>query len=163
NNEVLFAGIDAAYHDGLWVTDGTAAGTHEITGISGASTSGIFKTLSYPDLTVFNNDVLFEGVYDARKFGIWVTNGTAAGTHEITNINGPNAGGLNPLDLTIFKGQALFENIDAAGNRGLWVTDGTAAGTHEITGISGAYAGGIFATAFFPDFTVFKDEVLFEG
>ena len=30
--EVLFEGTNAAYLTGLWVTDGTAAGTHQLTG-----------------------------------------------------------------------------------------------------------------------------------
>ena len=34
-NLVMFAGTDTAGNIGLWVTDGTAAGTHELTGISG--------------------------------------------------------------------------------------------------------------------------------
>jgi ELWxxDGT repeat protein len=38
NNKVLFAGLDASNQTELWVTDGTAAGTHELTGISGAFT-----------------------------------------------------------------------------------------------------------------------------
>jgi hypothetical protein len=30
-------GIDASNHFGMWVTNGTATGTHELTGIGGAS------------------------------------------------------------------------------------------------------------------------------
>jgi len=33
----LFRGVDANGQAGLWVTDGTAAGTHELTGISNAN------------------------------------------------------------------------------------------------------------------------------
>jgi ELWxxDGT repeat protein len=36
---VLFSALDASGNDGLWVTNGTAAGTHELTGISGAYTA----------------------------------------------------------------------------------------------------------------------------
>jgi ELWxxDGT repeat protein len=115
-----------------------------------------------PDLTVFNNEVLFNGLDTAGNNGLWVTDGTAAGTREITGISGVNTWGLNPQDLTAFGNEVLFNGTDASGNHGLWVTNGTAAGTHELTGIKGANSGGLF-TGFPPDFTVYKNEVLFEG
>src|SRR5262245_23649364 len=44
NNEVLFDGLDASNQTNLWVTNGTAAGPYELTGISGAYTGsgGLF-------------------------------------------------------------------------------------------------------------------------
>jgi ELWxxDGT repeat protein len=166
-NLVMFAGKDAAGNNGLWVTDGTAAGTHEITGISGANPGGLFggRTGFPPDFTVFNDKVLFSGLDAAGNIGLWVTDGTAGGTYELTNISNANAGGL--FDgyfpaFTVLNGKVLFNGIDAAGNEGLWVTDGTAAGTQELTGISGAYPGGLFH-GWNPVFTVFNGEVLFTG
>src|SRR6516162_7273108 len=80
------------------------------------------------------------------------TNGTAAGTHELTNISGANSVGLHPIFLTVFNNEVLFNGFDAAGNFSfnLWVTDGTAAGTYELN------SGGA-------DPTVFNNEVLFNG
>ena len=37
NGKALFTGADTAGHLGLWMTDGTAAGTQELTGIAGRS------------------------------------------------------------------------------------------------------------------------------
>jgi hypothetical protein len=37
---VMFAGVDMAGNNNLWVTNGTASGRHELTGISGADTNG---------------------------------------------------------------------------------------------------------------------------
>jgi ELWxxDGT repeat protein len=157
HNEVLFNGVDAAAKNGLWVTDGTAAGTHELAVISGANASGVDPF----DLTVFNHEVLFNGNDSSgdRDRGLWVTDGTAASTHELTGISGANAAGVNPSDLTVFKGKILFNGIDAAGKNGLWVTNGTAGGTHEITGIVGADPNGLNPS----DLTVFKNVVLFDG
>jgi ELWxxDGT repeat protein len=67
---------------------GTASGAHELTGISGADANGIFNNSHYPDFTVFNGEVLFSGINAAGNAGLWVTDGTAAGTHEITGISG---------------------------------------------------------------------------
>src|SRR5262249_4565125 len=146
NNEVLFAGIDAANQTGLWVTNGTAAGTYELTGITNAyaGSGGLFggSVAQPPDFTVFKNEVLFDGVDAAGNNGLWVTDGTVGGTHELTGINDASAAGVLPKDMTVFNNEVLFQGSDAAGVIGLWVTDGTAAGTHELTGVKGAYSGG---------------------
>ncbi len=141
NNEVLFDGLDAAGNNGLWVTDGTAAGTHELTGISGAYVAGVNPHY----MTVFKSEVLFEGIEADGTRGLWVTDGTAAGTQELTGIRGANPSGLglSPAYLTVFKGEVLFNGVDNAGDRGLWVTNGTAASTRELTGISGADPSGL--------------------
>lgn len=143
NGAALFAGIDASSNFGLWVTDGTAAGTHELTGISGANSQGVIGAGQNPDMTIFNNEVFFDGVNAAGQNGLWVSDGTAAGTHEITGIGGVNANGLDPTHLTAFNGELFFNGVDTGGQNGLWVTDGTAAGTHEITGISGVSVNGL--------------------
>ena len=78
--------------------------------------------------------MLLGGTDTSGRVGLWETNGTAGGTHEI--VAGANALGLNPNDLTVLGGEALFSGLDASGNVGLWKTDGTAAGTQELTGIS---------------------------
>src|SRR5262249_7433711 len=133
NGQALFSGLDAACNLGIWVSNGTAAGTHELTGIIGANTGEVFLGAS-PGFAVFNGEALFQGKDAAGISGLWATDGTAAGTHEIM-------GALNPSDLTVFNGEVLFAANDAANQTGLWVTNGTAAGTHELTGISGAFTG----------------------
>jgi hypothetical protein len=94
----FFAGIDDAGNDGLWVTHGTAASTHEIT-VTGAPSGGLHPS----GLTVFNNEVLFTGLGE-----LWVTNGTAAGTHEI-----PLDGTTSVGNLTVFNHDVLFSGLDA--------------------------------------------------
>jgi ELWxxDGT repeat protein len=138
-SEVLFQGFDASSNYGLWVTDGTSDGTHELTGINGAYTGGIFANglSADPDFTVFNGEVLFNGLDVSGSHGLWVTNGTGVGTHELLGIANAAAGGINPSYMTAFDGEVLFEGEDASGNFGLWITDGTVSGTHELTGISG--------------------------
>src|ERR1700747_3795292 len=98
----FFNGVDATGFNGLWVTNGTAAGTFELTGISGASTNGIDP--SY--LTLFNGEALFLGFDTAGDDGLWVSNGTAAGTFELggvgsSGISGASAGGVDPQDLIV--------------------------------------------------------------
>jgi ELWxxDGT repeat protein len=165
NGKVLFDGHDASGNLGLWVTNGTAGGTHELTGISGAAAGGLFANRIPPGMTVFNGEVLFEGFDTNSHLGLWVTDGTAAGTHELTGISGANPGGIEFGAGTVFNSEVLFGGSDASGSPGLWVTNGTAAGTSELTGISGAYAGlGGGTPGLSPaDMTIFNGKVLFEG
>ena len=142
NNQVLFAGrysptvpIDFGPFT-LWTTDGTAAGTVPIplASIPGANSNGLFiaalPTDVTPGFTVFGDEVLFRGIDTAGAFGLWMTNGTATGTTEITGIDGTASTGINPTDMTVFNGKALFNGARRGRrNLGLWTTDGTAAGT----------------------------------
>jgi len=139
----LFAGDDnqpvgsASGHFGmLFAYNGQVA--TEITGIANAFSGG----LNVSDLTVFNNEVLFNAFDAAGTRGLWVTDGTAAGTHEIP-VNNAAPAGLNPSDLTVIAPhEVLFNGVNAAGIRGLWETDGTTAGTHELL-IAGANLSGL--------------------
>ena len=113
NNQVLFRGRYTITNYGLWTTDGTAAGTVQLTGIVGANSAGIFTATVSPDFTVYNGEVLFNGRNNASTpaQGLWTTNGTAAGTTEIT-VNGAASTGVNPSDMAVFNGSVLFNGVD---------------------------------------------------
>ena len=156
-DEVLFRGRDTGGAFGLWMTNGTATGTKEITGINGTAATGINPT----DMTVFNGKVLFNGANAAGHLGLWTTDGTAGGTKELIPPAGAGAAatGLNPTDMTIFGGKVLFDGVDANGLSGLWATDGTAGGTHELLAEAAGASSGLNPT----DMTVFGSKVLFSG
>jgi ELWxxDGT repeat protein len=147
-NEVLFrgaAGVAGDYVPGLWITNGTAAGTFEIggvanIGINDVSPGGLLP--SDPDFTVLNGVALFSGRDAANNQGLWVTNGTAAGTFELAPIPGAFAVGSPGSDvlgsgpnMAVLGNVVLFKGTDLQDTPGsLWLTDGTAAGTFEIGG-----------------------------
>ena len=114
----------------LWVTDGTAAGTSELSP-AGVSTFGLFAGGQEPEFTVLGNKVLFEGADTSNHLGLWVTDGTSAGTSEITV---PNSyfNGVSGNQMAVIGNQVEFYGIDSLGVDGLWVTNGTSAGTREI-------------------------------
>ena len=85
--------MTASDHSNLWVTNGTGAGTSELT-VGGAYSGG----LDPQDLTVFGNEVLFNGQTRAATQNLWVTNGTGAGTSELT-VAGAYSVGLEPNGL----------------------------------------------------------------
>ena len=133
NSNVLrgvFAERDSSGQNALWVTDGTAAGTQELTGIAGASTAAM--GLNPTNFVTASNGVLFIGTDASGATGLWVTDGTVSGTHELTGVAGAPPSGLMPS--VLIDGE--FIAIDASGQYGLWSTDGTAAGTVEESSLS---------------------------
>jgi ELWxxDGT repeat protein len=157
--KVLFDGYDAAGNDGLWVTNGTTSGTSELS-VAGVYSGGIFQGTIFPSFTVLGSEVLFEGKNAAGGIGLWVTDGTASGTSELSVAGARGSGLFDPTGFAIqvLGNKALFTGVDASGNNGFWVTDGTASGTSELT-VAGAYSGGLNAGGF----TVFGSELMFSG
>jgi ELWxxDGT repeat protein len=129
---VLFAGFDQQGHQGLWRTNVTSSGTVEIS-VTGAFSGNVFNPgLSPSDITAFDGGALFNG-YDVNGAqNLWKTDGTSAGTVELT-VSSAGASGLNPQDITVFNGGALFNGTDAGGAQDLWTTDGTGPNTSALT------------------------------
>jgi ELWxxDGT repeat protein len=139
-SEAVFLALNASDVPTIGVTDGTAAGTSALT-VPNAYAGGLFdwSTTANPDFTALNGEVLFEGEDASGHLGLWVTNGTAFGTSELTGIANAYGGGLfsngsgsiNP-DITVDGNVAFFDGYDGSGHLQLWVTNGTAAGTSEV-------------------------------
>jgi hypothetical protein len=94
-DKVFISALDTDDYRGLWVTDGTASGTIEIGGLKNAGIRGASKISFMPSLfftsyfTSFGNKLLFNAVGStAADTGLWVTDGTAAGTTSISSLDG---------------------------------------------------------------------------
>ena len=161
-SRAVFTGQDASGKNDLWVTDGTSAGTSELA-VAGEYSGGLFADSVWPNFTVFGSRTLFEGEDANGHYNLWITDGTSAGTTELTGA-GANAFGLfydTDFEPGIFGNQVLFEGFDASGHYGLWATDGTSAGTSELN-VAGAYSRGLFSNVGF-DFTMLGNRALFDG
>src|SRR5437660_1690432 len=66
---------------------------------------------------------------------LWITDGTAAGTVLVKDIN-PGPGGSFPSNLTNVNGTLFFTAFDPINGTELWLSDGTAAGTVLVKDIS---------------------------
>jgi ELWxxDGT repeat protein len=187
HGEALFQGAAGLAGDvvlGLWVTNGTAGGTSEIGGnknseIHNAYSGGLLQ--DPPDFTPFNGKVLFRGWDSLGEVGLWITDGTAAGTKQLAPIAGAAFGpaappigyDIQPQFMAVLGNKLLFDGADQEDTEGsLWVTNGTAAGTSEVGGEGNK---GIKDTPFTDpagdlpdglqpyDLTTFRSEVLFAG
>jgi ELWxxDGT repeat protein len=129
-NKAMFSGTDYSGLQSLWMSDGTAAGTHPLT-VTGVASDG----LNPNNLTVLGDKVLFAGADSGEYLGLWVTDGTAAGTTELAAEPATSTRGLSPTNLTVAGNLVFFEGsglVGAGGGYGLWVTDGTTAGTQQL-------------------------------
>jgi ELWxxDGT repeat protein len=165
---VYFQGLDSANNAGLWYSDGSVAGTHEVGGVGDAGVSGAAATgLAPSNIFAFGTKILFKGSDSSGDLGLWISDGSAAGTVEIggganAGVTGAYSGGLAPKVVATFGSKALFLGADSTGSQALWVTDGTAAGTIELGGLQNAGIAGASSTAFNPtNFVVFGSKVLF--
>lgn len=143
----------------FWVSDGTEAGTTELS-IPGAASGGPF-TASSPDFTPIGSEALFAGTDAGGRTGLWITDGTAGGTSEL-NVAGAAFGGVSPAFFTPLGSNVVFLGRDPGGNEGLWVTDGTGPGTSEIASVTNSQ-GGLVGPNLLPNFTPFGNRLLFTG
>ncbi len=92
----------------LWVSDGTSGGTHLVKDIvSGPDNADL-------DSIAIVGDVAFFTVRDqrsGRNFGLWRTDGTAAGTVRVQYENGSSV--ANPSRLTVAGDDVFFESSSA--------------------------------------------------
>ncbi len=156
-NGELFFQADGGTGDELWKTDGTTAGTVQVKEI--APGGGFFGSSSPQAFIEYNGELFFaasDGATSGRE--LWKTDGTAAGTVLVKDIN-PGGGfflGSNPFDFTLFNGELFFTAEDATSGKELWKSDGTAAGTVLVKdiwpGAQGSFLGGL---------TVFNGELFF--
>ena len=140
---LLSAANDGTHGSEPWTTDGTTAGTYLIKDINPGSGSaaayGIFdfKPLGGGLAMFIAND----GIHGAEP---WVTDGTAAGTRLIKDINpGPAGNGGDGIIAAVGHDRLLFQAVDPAHGNELWVTDGTESGTQLVKDINSGPNGSV--------------------
>ena len=112
--------------EGLWRTDGTAAGTVLLKD-TGVLVPGFGQDPLISSIAVAGNSAYFITNYSV----LWKSNGTPAGTAPLLTTPA-----INSVDASLVDGQTLLML-----NRSmLWVTNGTTAGTQLIRGFANASA-----------------------
>ncbi len=117
--QTFFYADDGVHGLELWVSDGTATGTHLVSDLAPGA-DGIGAQF----LTRLNDLLFFSGRGSGTERWLYRSDGEAAGTVPV--VAGPP---LDPRVLTPFGGALYFIAADGAGQRSLWRSDGSEAGT----------------------------------
>jgi len=133
-NTLLFvaqpASITSAGTSVLYSSDGTAAGTTQVAPID----AGVVEAISYNKGALFlsaGTKSYFLANVTTSGQQVWVTDGTAAGTHQVTNIADTN--GTSPALLGLIGTNLIFADYASDNTMQLYLTDGTAAGTSTLS------------------------------
>jgi len=121
-------------------TDGTPSGTWSL---DDAAPGSIPPYYLGNNSSVLVGDALYYRGYDITTGAeLWVTDGTAAGTRLVKDIN-PGATGGNLRDFAEFNGGVIFTAEDESAGWEPWYTDGTETGTHRIRDINPGAEGSV--------------------
>lgn len=134
-NKLFFRGVTTEHGDELWVSDGTAAGTHLVKDIvSGATGSKVALGIAW------NGGVLFPAVQSAEHSNdqaLWFSDGSASGTRVVKDIRTLDDDWSEIGNFTLFENLVYFSGTD--GTRcGLWKTDGSAESTVQVVDVTAA-------------------------
>jgi ELWxxDGT repeat protein len=127
-NGDLFVDASQGGQSGLWSWNGVN-GPVFLGAITIPVLGGFFATTNFIS---FDGKTFFTGNDGVHGNQLWSTDGTAAGTTMVTDVN-PSGGGLSPFDFDIVGGRLLFVASANGSTEEIWSTDGTTAGTVELT------------------------------
>lgn len=128
NNEIFFTCIQSGSARKLWKTDGTDAGTVQI---------AVAEPFFIVDnaVGIVNNKMIFYAHNTVDGFEPYVSDGTAAGTFMLANINPSGNSWITQSQNAHlrFNNNYCFFVASNGTARALWRTDGTSAGTIQLT------------------------------
>lgn len=151
----------------LWVTDGTTAGTQQLSSTPGGTSYGLFNGYLYyigagnlwrtdgvtaslvstvtpsgsPNFFAYNGRLYFVASDATNGTELWATDGTSGGTVLVRDIN-PGSANSAPGNFAQLGTNLLFAATDATNGRELWISDGTSAGTTLLSNINPGTANG---------------------
>lgn len=127
NTLYLSAGIDN--FDALTKTNGTAAGTQEVTKLGSSVMSNL---LPFKNALYFMGDTSFN-----FNIEFWKTDGTASGTTKVKEVfPGNNPGNSSVQKLVCDANYVYFMADNGTNGFEIWRSDGTTAGTQMISDLS---------------------------
>lgn len=139
NDKLVFLASDSAHGTELWVSDGTAEGTHLLVDIYPGKANGISlhsATKATYILPVLNNEAYFYGNNGVDGIELWKTDGTAAGTVMVKDMNtNPGAGirdSVGESHILVYRNRLYFQAKTPNEGLEIWSTDGTATGTQIL-------------------------------
>ena len=117
---------------GLWTSDGTVEGTVPVTTVAYQKVGASASAAATADGWIY-----FSAAQGAGGYELWRTDGTAANTAMVADINTTAAdASSSPAGLTALGGAVYFAATDGRSGTELWRSDGTAAGTVRLADLN---------------------------
>jgi ELWxxDGT repeat protein len=135
-DRAFFIGEDDTHGEELWITDGTAQGTHIVKDVY-PGPRGIHAEQNMPmgyiqfTPTKVGQQVYFQAEAPGLGYGLWKSDGTAEGTQFVSGLNS-SIGSPELWDMTSLNDTLLFIGRTGRLNYGLYRSDGTEAGTQLV-------------------------------
>ena len=145
NGTLFLTANDGTHGTELWKSDGTAAGTVMVKDIfpGGATVTGHYGGSYYAPnssnpnwLTNVNGTLYFQANDGVHGTELWKSDGTAAGTTMVADIN-PGSATSYPANLTNANGTLLFSANDGVHGDELWALNTSNAAPAPSLGVSG--------------------------
>lgn len=147
NGKLILSASAPGEFNGLWITDGTEAGTRLL------RANMVVLPGTYhgdPAFVPFDGALYFaarewspETHSTASGLELWRTDGTPEGTRMVADVN-PGPADAMPSELTVARGKLYFVagygGTGTSSHLGLFRTDGTAAGTVQVATLEGIAA-----------------------
>jgi ELWxxDGT repeat protein len=133
NSVALFTANDGTHGRELWTTDGTTSGTAMVADINpGSASSAPVGSLGPGNNSAinFNGTVYFEATDGTHGQELWQSDGTAAGTIMVADIN-PSSASSNPSGMTAYNGRMYFMASDGVDSGNFFVLTPTTAPTQS--------------------------------
>ncbi|MFL6201851.1 MAG: ELWxxDGT repeat protein [Thermoanaerobaculia bacterium] len=134
----LLIASDGAHGLELWAFDGSPAGPALVKDINPGAGDSVYDNGTdlpgYRSFLVAGNRLYFVAQDGISGYELWVSDGTAAGTVLVKDIN-PGTDGSQPFSFAELNGQLLFRAYDADHGYELWRSDGTGSGTTLVKDI----------------------------
>lgn len=131
---LFFTAQDAVSGRELWKSDGTSSGTVLVKDLFPGDSTGYpygINSSNPGKLVNLGGTLYFSAADSLSGYGLWRSDGTAAGTQL---IRGPGQGLKSVNNLTAIGLKLFFSGTGATGEE-LWKSDGTAAGTVQVKDI----------------------------
>jgi ELWxxDGT repeat protein len=148
NGNLVFTATDATHGYELWTSNGTAAGTMMVKDINPGSGSscptGQLWGVTFPKpnyATNVNGTVYFQATNGTSGLELWQSDGTAAGTVLVKDIN-PGSGDSLPSNLTNINGTLYFSANDGIHGIEPWIL--TSGPSFYVSGPATSTAGSSF-------------------
>ena len=144
NGTLFFFADNGVVGRELWKSNGTSSGTVLVKDINPGSDSS-----SGSSPAVFNGALYFSATdgfsfdgEDGHGYELWKSDGTAAGTTIVKDINQISAGGSYPRWMNVVGSSLFFSASDSDHGTRLWKSNGTSSGTVLVSpsqsGLSGS-------------------------